>query len=89
MDGNMLRDVFHILEGGLRLKIYVSYKYMPCQKCKKKCGVPIDCLYCEGSYCPRCIHLPRHECPGIQKKIEKELNHLEKKVEFKPDAFFP
>ena len=62
---------------------------MPCQKCKKKCGVPIDCLYCEGSYCPRCIHLERHECPGIKKKIEKDLYHLEKKNEYKPDAFFP
>ena len=62
---------------------------MPCQKCKKKCGVPIDCLYCECSYCPRCIHLERHECPGIQKKIEKDLQHLEKKLEYKPDAFFP
>ena len=62
---------------------------MPCQKCKKKCGPPIDCLYCEGSYCPRCIHLERHECSGIQKKIDKDLYHLEKKIEFKPDALFP
>ena len=21
---------------------------MPCQLCKKKCGVPIDCKYCGG-----------------------------------------
>ena len=55
---------------------------MPCQRCHKKCGPPIDCLYCKGAYCPRCLHLERHACPGIQKKIEKDLSHLEKKVAF-------
>lgn len=58
---------------------------MPCQRCKKKCGVPIDCKYCDGSFCPRCTHLERHQCPGIEKKIKKDLTNLEKKVEYVPD----
>ena len=34
---------------------------MPCQRCKKKCGVPIDCKYCPGSFCPSCINMTKHE----------------------------
>lgn len=62
---------------------------MPCQRCKKKCGIPIECTYCDGFYCPGCIQLEIHKCSGIQKKIEEELYYLEKKIEYKPDAFFP
>ena len=46
---------------------------MPCQLCKKKCGVPIDCKHCSGSFCPRCLHLEKHGCPGLEKKVEKDL----------------
>lgn len=59
---------------------------MPCERCKKKCGIPIDCKYCEGKFCPRCLHLEKHNCPGIELKINKDLKHLEKKVEFTPDC---
>ena len=58
---------------------------MPCQNCKKKCGIPIDCLYCDGSFCASCTHLERHGCPGIEKKIKKEITNLEKNIEFIPD----
>ena len=47
---------------------------MPCERCKKKCGIPIDCKYCEGKFCPRCLHLEKHNCPGIEIKINKDLN---------------
>ena len=38
---------------------------MPCENCKKKCGIPIDCAYCDGKICPKCIQLEKHTCPGI------------------------
>ena len=58
---------------------------MPCQLCKKKCGIPIDCLYCEGSFCTRCMHLERHDCPGIETKVKKEITNLDKNVEYKKE----
>lgn len=57
---------------------------MPCQLCNKKCGIPITCLYCGGLFCPRCTHLERHGCTGRDKKIQKDLTILEKKVEYVP-----
>lgn len=57
---------------------------MPCERCKKKCGVPIECLYCKGNFCPRCIHLETHDCQGANIKKMKQLEELEKKIEFVP-----
>ena len=58
---------------------------MPCQLCNKKCGVPIECLYCKGNFCPRCTHLEKHNCQGINIKINKQLEELKNKIEFKPE----
>lgn len=55
---------------------------MPCERCNKKCGVPIECLYCNGNFCPRCTHLERHECQGINIKKLKELDILREKTAF-------
>lgn len=59
---------------------------MPCQKCKKKCGVPIDCKYCTGKYCSGCIQLEKHDCQGCDVKKKLYLNNLEKQLAFKPDC---
>lgn len=58
---------------------------MPCQLCKKKCGVPIECLYCKGNFCPRCTHLERHNCQGVNIKKNKQLEELKNKTEFTPE----
>ncbi len=58
---------------------------MPCQLCKKKCGVPIECLYCRGNFCPRCTHLEKHNCQGINIKKNKQLAELKNKTEFVPE----
>ena len=50
---------------------------MPCQRCRKKCGVPIDCKYCEGSFCPSCIQLARHDCQGADIKKMKQRKELD------------
>ena len=55
---------------------------MPCQLCKKKCGVPIDCKYCNGSFCPPCLHLEKHGCMGLEKKVEKDLATLENRSSY-------
>jgi len=55
---------------------------MPCEKCKKKCGIPINCLYCNGKFCPRCTHLERHGCTGIEMKKSKDLEDLKNKTQF-------
>ena len=57
---------------------------MPCQRCRKKCGVPIDCQYCEGSFCPSCIHLPKHDCQGADIKKLKQRKELEENTAFEP-----
>lgn len=57
---------------------------MPCERCKKKCGVPIECLYCKGNFCPRCTHLEIHDCQGANIKKMKQLKELERKTEFVP-----
>ena len=62
------------------------YYRMPCQKCKKKCGVPFKCKYCEGEFCIKCLRLEKHECVGIEMKKVEQLKNLEKKLEFKPDS---
>ena len=58
---------------------------MPCERCKKKCGVPIECLYCKGNFCPRCTHLERHECQGANIKKLKELQILKEKTAFEKE----
>lgn len=52
---------------------------MPCENCKKKCGVPIDCVYCDGKFCPRCTHLERHNCVGIDLKNKRDLDTIERR----------
>jgi len=64
----------------------MCYYRMPCQKCKKKCGVPFKCKYCEGEFCIKCLRLEKHECVGIEMKKVEQLKNLEKKLEFKPDS---
>ena len=57
---------------------------MPCQRCRKKCGVPIDCKYCEGNFCPSCIQLARHDCQGADIKKMKQRKELEENIAFEP-----
>ena len=49
---------------------------MPCQLCRKKCGVPIDCQYCEGSFCPSCINLTKHDCQGAEQGVSAALGAI-------------
>jgi predicted nucleic acid binding AN1-type Zn finger protein len=58
---------------------------MPCQKCKKKCGVPMDCNYCNGQFCIKCFRLEVHDCPGQEEKIKKDRENLIKKLEYDPE----
>lgn len=58
---------------------------MPCQNCKKKCGVPFKCKYCSGEFCIKCLKLEKHKCKGIEIKKIEQLKDLEKKLEYKPD----
>tara|TARA_R110002094_G_scaffold115120_1_gene110684 strand:+ start:164 stop:430 length:267 start_codon:yes stop_codon:yes gene_type:complete len=77
---------FGYIKERLKLK-KVFYKYtMPCQNCKKKCGVPIDCNYCTGKYCSGCIQLEKHKCDGYDVKKKTYLNNLEKQLDFKPEC---
>lgn len=57
---------------------------MRCELCRKKCGIPFDCNHCKGQFCISCSHLEKHECPGLQDKINKDLNILGKKIAFEP-----
>jgi predicted nucleic acid binding AN1-type Zn finger protein len=61
---------------------------MACENCKKKCGIPINCLYCNGNFCPRCTHLERHGCRGIEIKKEKDLKELQKRNIFDKEPKF-
>lgn len=57
---------------------------MPCQLCMKKCGVPINCQYCEGSFCPGCIPLAKHDCQGADIKKNKQLMELKNRMDYTP-----
>lgn len=56
---------------------------MPCDACKKK-GIPMKCNYCPGQFCTKCIKLCAHKCPGESLKKEKDLEKLEKQLEYIP-----
>ena len=56
---------------------------MPCECCKKK-GIPMKCTYCPGQFCTKCLKLNVHKCPGESLKKEKELEKLEKQLEYAP-----
>ena len=58
---------------------------MGCSLCKKK-GIPIDCKYCLGKFCSRCINLEQHNCKGIEdyKKFHRE--NLQKQLAFEPKS---
>jgi predicted nucleic acid binding AN1-type Zn finger protein len=55
---------------------------MPCQRCRKKCGVPIECNYCTGSFCPGCIQLAKHDCQGADIKKMRQRKELEENTAF-------
>lgn len=57
---------------------------MPCQLCKKKCGVPIECKYCKGNFCPKCIRLETHDCIGIEKRRKEDRKTLEENLTYEP-----
>ena len=57
---------------------------MPCDKCKKKCGVPMDCKYCEGQFCMKCFRLEVHDCQGVDIKKIKQSKELAEKLAFEP-----
>ncbi len=56
---------------------------MPCEYCKKK-GIPMKCNYCPGQFCIKCLKLDEHKCPGVSLKKEKDLENLEKRLEYAP-----
>ena len=57
---------------------------MPCQKCKKKCGVPMNCKHCKGQFCMNCFRLEKHDCPGQEEKLKIEKENLIKKLAYDP-----
>jgi len=44
----------------------------------------MKCNYCPGQFCTRCLKLDVHKCPGESLKKEKELEKLEKQLEYAP-----
>ena len=59
---------------------------MPCQRCRKKCGVPMDCKYCDGSFCPSCLNLTKHNCQGADIKKMEQRKELKDKIAFEPPS---
>ncbi len=57
---------------------------MPCQLCRKKCGVPIDCMYCSVIFGPSCIQFIKHDCHVADIKKLKQRKELEEKIAFEP-----
>ena len=52
-----------------------------CTQCKKKIGFcGIDCKYCGGGFCSRCIQLEIHACSGMSAKKIEEIINLGKKL---------
>jgi len=50
---------------------------MKCENCKKKSSFPIECKYCPGKYCTRCIQIEYHNCEGKYKCFENHIKNLE------------
>jgi predicted nucleic acid binding AN1-type Zn finger protein len=61
---------------------------MPCDLCKKK-GIPLDCNYCRGHYCSRCINLEQHKCEGIADKKKESINNLKNQLKYKVSTTLP
>ena len=59
---------------------------MPCQRCRKKCGVPMNCKYCGGDFCIKCFRLEVHNCIGIETKKEEQRKELKDKLAFEPPS---
>ena len=57
---------------------------MPCQRCRKKCGVPMNCKYCGGDFCMKCFRLEVHNCIGIETKKEEQRKELKDKLAYEP-----
>ncbi len=55
---------------------------MPCDLCKRKCGVPFDCSYCSGKFCIKCMRLEKHNCIGMEIKKEKDRQSLKDKLTY-------
>ena len=55
---------------------------MPCQHCKRKCGIPLKCTFCPGEFCMSCRHLDVHKCPGIEEKNKKDLEVLHGRLKY-------
>jgi predicted nucleic acid binding AN1-type Zn finger protein len=55
---------------------------MPCQHCKKKCGIPLKCSFCPGEFCVRCRYMEVHKCPGIEEKKKKDLEVLQGRLKY-------
>ena len=61
------------------MNLFLNKLQMGCENCKRK-GIPIECNYCPGSFCSRCICLEAHKCEGLDKKKEMSFKILEKKL---------
>jgi predicted nucleic acid binding AN1-type Zn finger protein len=44
----------------------------------------MKCNYCPGQFCTKCLKLDAHKCPGESTKREKDLDNLEKQLEYVP-----
>ena len=55
---------------------------MPCQHCKRKCGIPLKCAFCPGEFCMSCRHMDVHKCTGIEEKKKKDLEVLQGRLKY-------
>lgn len=58
---------------------------MKCHCCKRKCGImAMDCKYCNGKYCSKCIVLEKHNCKGMEQKVSDGKDILREQLKFEP-----
>jgi hypothetical protein len=51
-----------------------------CLNCKKKCSMPITCVFCCKDFCIYCRYLEVHKCEKIDTSITKSICKLEKEL---------
>jgi hypothetical protein len=46
----------------------------------------MDCKYCDGSFCPSCLNLTKHNCQGADIKKMEQRKELKDKLAFEPPS---